>query len=82
VCQNNPTKGGVEVIYKFPYLICKIYSRKMYLYNGKGNESESIINKENTHLEIFLGGGQGRWITCTPLQQCVLDSWFSFSLKL
>ena len=64
MCQNNPTKRGIQIIYRIYYLKFLIYSQVVHISNGRGINYASRIHKKETCGEIFLGGGRHRSITC------------------
>ena len=82
MCQNIPTKRGIEIIYNIYYSKCSIYSQVVHVSNGRGINYVSRIHKKETCGEIFLGDGRHRLFTCMGMQDCSWDSWLSFGSKL
>ena len=53
MCQNSPTKRGIEIIYNIYYLKCSIYSQVVHVSNGRGITYSSRIHKKETCGEFF-----------------------------
>ena len=70
MCQNIPTKRGIEIIYNIYYSKCSIYSQVVHVSNGRGISYVSRIHKKETRGDIFLGGGRHRLFTCMGMQDC------------